>query len=233
MEVQICEHIKDDGIRCGSPAKHGISLCHFHARMAEASISTKRGPYQVRPIDSTAAIQITITNTLQALLDDAIDTRKANSLFRGLNLALRTLYPSQRSRLSSPNLATLMQQIRTYYETPVEQVEANAIDTKSTTEAAALASVAKPSETPETPHPPPPNNIVPSIQSAPVTVAVKSRIDVPIPPNPYNKLAGASAPLNDTQLAEVKRIIRLGPAHSQFHRCTRLLDAHIAMTKTG
>ena len=109
MEVHICEHIKDDGIRCGSPAKHGISLCHFHARMDESSIGTRRGPYRVRPIDSTAAIQITITHTLQALLDDTIDSKKANSLFRGLNLALRSLYPSQRSRLSSPNLAALMQ----------------------------------------------------------------------------------------------------------------------------
>ena len=233
MEVQICEHIKDDGIRCGSPAKHGKSLCHFHARMEEAPVSSTRGPYRVRPIDSTASIQITITHTLQALLDDAIDTRKANSLFRGLTLALKTLYPPQRSRLSSPNLARLMQQIRTYYETPGKEVEADAIDTNGTAETAASVPGAQPTETPETLRPAPFNDINASSQPAPVTAAAKPRIDIPIPPNPYNKLAGANAPLNDTQLAEVKRIIRLGPAHSQFHRCTRLLDAHIAMTKTG
>ena len=233
MEVHICEHIKDDGIRCGSPAKHGISLCHFHARMDESSIGTRRGPYRVRPIDSTAAIQITITHTLQALLDDTIDSKKANSLFRGLNLALRSLYPSQRSRLSSPNLATLMQQIRTYYETPGPQDQPAAEDKTVQADSIASTPVAAtaPEPTPLTCPPDAVDNLKKPNQSAPSNCKVKPKIEIQIQSNPYNKLAGASAPLNDVQLAEVKRIIRLGPAHSQFHRCTRLLDSHIALTK--
>jgi len=28
----ICDHIKDDGERCGSPALKDLKLCHFHNR---------------------------------------------------------------------------------------------------------------------------------------------------------------------------------------------------------
>ena len=231
MQVQICEHIKDDGIRCGSPAKHGTALCHFHSRIDEASIGTRRGPYRVRPIDTTASIQITITHALQALLDDAIDTRKANSLFRGLNLALRTLYPSQRSRLSSPNLATLMQQVRTYYESP--NSEGDTAPEEKPVSAEPQSSALEPTieAQPETAPPSAPDDTGKTNQSA--NVAVKPKIDVEIPPNPYSQLARANAPLNDAQLAEVKRIIRLGSSHPLFQRCARLLDSHIATTKAG
>ncbi|HYL13004.1 MAG TPA: hypothetical protein VEV41_08205 [Terriglobales bacterium] len=35
VSFPICEHIKNDGIRCGSPALRGRSFCYFHKRWRE------------------------------------------------------------------------------------------------------------------------------------------------------------------------------------------------------
>ena len=208
MEVHICEQIKDDGIRCGSPARRGASFCHFHLRMNEDPIG-RRGPYKVAAMDSTASVQITITHTLQALLDDSIDIKKANALFRGLSLALQTLRPSQRGKLSSSNLSTMLQQVRSYYDTPEAKSATPEQKADSTPSPATIETV-----------------------SSSANTGVTRKIDVPIPPNPYKKKSPASAKqLSPTEIAAAKKIIRLGPKHPRFHECAKLLDTHIAITK--
>jgi hypothetical protein len=32
MSLRTCDHLKEDGILCGSPALHGEKLCYFHQR---------------------------------------------------------------------------------------------------------------------------------------------------------------------------------------------------------
>jgi len=46
--VQICTHIKINGVRCGSPALRGKEFCYFHQRMIRG-VSTPQNP-RIHPL---------------------------------------------------------------------------------------------------------------------------------------------------------------------------------------
>jgi hypothetical protein len=62
VSFPICEHIKKDGVRCGSPARRGRKFCHFHQhwrdthpRFYVAGLpGRKRRPSTPAPLDQFA-----------------------------------------------------------------------------------------------------------------------------------------------------------------------------------
>jgi hypothetical protein len=126
--VPLCEHIKDDGNRCGSPARGGKHFCHYHLRMQQSAARHGKFGLDVLALESTESVQIAVTHIFRALAEDAIDTRKANSMFRGLSLILATLRPSQRkSTLNQSASASPVRDVPTTTEpcgadTPVRDV---------------------------------------------------------------------------------------------------------------
>ncbi len=51
-----CQHIKHDGIRCGSPSLRGKNLCYFHQRQAR-----RMPPCYVPPLNDRASIQAVLS----------------------------------------------------------------------------------------------------------------------------------------------------------------------------
>ena len=100
----ICEQTKDNGERCGSPAKRGQKLCHFHGRLTDNTKLPGKPGYRHAVLDCVESIQITVAHVNQALLDGTIDAKTANTVFRGLGL-VKSLLPVTPNRSPAAQFA--------------------------------------------------------------------------------------------------------------------------------
>lgn len=169
----ICEHIKDDGERCGSPARRGQKLCHFHGRAVQPAALPGKPGYTVPVAETAESLQITVTHVIQSLVNGAIDAKTANSIFRGLTLA----YNSLRLPKSSGTAPRFVAQ----------RVSAG-------NDASVLA--------------------VAGVGVAHPASEVSSSLE--------------GVTLSPSALTHIRRIMRHGPKHPDFAKCSRLLDSHIA-----
>jgi hypothetical protein len=83
-----CNHIKADGVRCGSPRLKGHNLCYAHYRMAAAPQGTKLG---LPPLEDANGVQLAIMDTIRAFLDGELDHKSAALLFYALQVASSNL----------------------------------------------------------------------------------------------------------------------------------------------
>lgn len=113
--VRICRHIKDDGLRCGTPALSGRNFCYHHHRAHHpgARIGTRR--YRMPLLDSVASLQITLAHTMQALSTGELTPKQANSMMYGISLGTHLL------RVAKPLTEAEQQQVVT--EIPAEMQE--------------------------------------------------------------------------------------------------------------
>lgn len=93
--VRICEHIKDDGIRCGTPAVTGRHFCYYHCRIHHpgARIATRR--YRAPIPESVASLQVALAHALQGLGSGDISPKQANSMMYGIHLGTNLLHLSK------------------------------------------------------------------------------------------------------------------------------------------
>jgi len=90
--VPICEHVKDNGVRCNAPAMRNRHFCYFHSR-AHRPVYPIGHPLYVPPVmESRAALQVAITHALQAVTSGNIHPKLANSIFYGIHLAAKALH---------------------------------------------------------------------------------------------------------------------------------------------
>ena len=81
-----CQHIKDDGIRCGSPALRGKDLCYFHQRQA------RRLPaFYIPPLTDRASIQTVLSQIMQAAFAGAIEDERLRTMLYALQVAISNL----------------------------------------------------------------------------------------------------------------------------------------------
>jgi hypothetical protein len=105
--VPICEHIKDNGIRCGSPAMRHVHFCYFHRRAHHPPVPLGDRDYVPPVMESRESLQIAITHVLQALTSGNIQPKVANSIFYGIFLATKTLrMPADAAPAETSALAT-------------------------------------------------------------------------------------------------------------------------------
>ncbi len=88
--VPICQHIKANGERCGSPAITGRHFCHFHAEMrdrahrrAQAAENDSRFPI----LEDANAVQIALMQTIDDILHNRIDRKQAALILYALQTA--------------------------------------------------------------------------------------------------------------------------------------------------
>lgn len=114
--VAICAHIKDDGLRCGTPAVNGRSFCYYHCRVHHpgARIATRR--YRAPVPDSVTSLQVALAHTLQALATGDLSPKVANSMMYGINLGTNLL------RLVKPLTAAELQRVVTEIPAEMEEV---------------------------------------------------------------------------------------------------------------
>ena len=98
MPYATCDHLKEDGVYCDSPALRGQNFCHFHlnlrARRMQAAQARRRGEacrLQFPVLEDMHAVQLSLTLVLDALADDRIDPKRAGLMLYTLQLASTSL----------------------------------------------------------------------------------------------------------------------------------------------
>ncbi len=87
---QNCQHFKQDGRRCGSPALRGKRYCYFHdAARRQRPWRVVRQPLlrDLPVIEDPRSANLAINKIINALLDGTIDSRTAGQLLFGLQSA--------------------------------------------------------------------------------------------------------------------------------------------------
>ena len=78
-----CEHIKTNGLRCGSPALKERKYCFFHQRARELHRMRRARPdakLRIPLLEDANSIQMAIQEVADAIAEDRIDSRRAGLL---------------------------------------------------------------------------------------------------------------------------------------------------------
>ena len=94
MSFRTCDHLKEDGIPCGSPTLRGKRLCYYHHRdqqRREFSTSVIRradvlGPRLPR-MKSFADIQAALSEVLNAIANERVSNQRAGRILFDLECA--------------------------------------------------------------------------------------------------------------------------------------------------
>ncbi len=87
-----CQHIKDNGVRCGSPALRGKDLCYFHLRQRR-----QRPTLHIPILEDQASIQFAVTQVVRAALEDRVDDDRLRTLLYAFQVAKMNLRNCQGS----------------------------------------------------------------------------------------------------------------------------------------
>jgi hypothetical protein len=95
IPYKICEHVKDNGIRCGSPAVSGERHCHFHRRTSDAISSPGDPGYTLPVLETEQSVQIALQQMMAALLSGKLSERKAGVMLAGIKTAAALIRQAQ------------------------------------------------------------------------------------------------------------------------------------------
>jgi hypothetical protein len=90
-----CQHIKVDGVQCGSPALRGERRCHFHDRWnrVEANVKSGRalGHTGLPPLEDANSIQLALAEVMRLAIMGHVEYRVFALLLRALRIASANL----------------------------------------------------------------------------------------------------------------------------------------------
>jgi hypothetical protein len=98
-EAPRCQHVKSNGIQCGSPALKDKHFCYYHQRCHPIAWNYRDGPYSnysqstlTLPVFEDAhSIQITLRHVVEFILQHRIDDKKAGLVLYALQIASSNL----------------------------------------------------------------------------------------------------------------------------------------------
>ena len=91
----ICEHTKDDGVRCGGFALSGERFCRFHQKLQNNKIAPSDPAYDFPVLETEQSIQIAIMQMMRGVLKGRISERKAAIMLSGIKAAAGILRHSR------------------------------------------------------------------------------------------------------------------------------------------
>ncbi len=114
MPVKLCQHVKEDGISCHSPAVSGLGYCYFHLRYKGRRLRTWRNRLQIAGLrfplsmaNDPNAIQVRQKQVNMALSDGNADAKRLRLVRWGLQMMASNLRNAEADRLlyeqSQPN----------------------------------------------------------------------------------------------------------------------------------
>jgi hypothetical protein len=88
VTIPRCQHIKVNGVQCGSPALRALPFCHFHDQCAGRHQS-KCAPLTLLtlPFEDANAIQFGLSEVVRLLLDGDLNPKIATLILRALRIA--------------------------------------------------------------------------------------------------------------------------------------------------
>lgn len=91
--IRRCQHIKVNGVQCGSPAKRNEMHCFFHeqCRLKSRHINmkfTEFGVMQLPILEDANSIQLGLAEVMRMIVTSQIDHRVASLLLRALRIAV-------------------------------------------------------------------------------------------------------------------------------------------------
>jgi len=91
MPVELCHHVKEDGISCQSPALRGLGYCHFHLRYKGHRLRTWRNRQRIggrhftkKSVSSQYAIAANLKRVEMALSGGCSDPGRVRLIGYGL-----------------------------------------------------------------------------------------------------------------------------------------------------
>jgi len=87
----VCEHIKDNGFRCGSPALRARHFCYFHSRAHRPVGRFGQRNYRSPIPETVESLQVAMAHVMQALASGDITPKHANSMLYSISLATNLL----------------------------------------------------------------------------------------------------------------------------------------------
>ncbi len=94
MPYKYCQHVKENGIFCSSPAVKGRDYCYYHARtrarrlaMAKARSERRKWKLDLPPLEDMYAVQPAVSNVVDALAAGALDPKCGGLILYGLQQA--------------------------------------------------------------------------------------------------------------------------------------------------
>jgi len=94
MELRTCDHLKEDGIYCQSPALRGRDYCYFHLKlrgrrlnMARARVLAADQPLDLPFPEDMHAVQISLFEVVNALANKRIDHKAAGLMLYAMQQA--------------------------------------------------------------------------------------------------------------------------------------------------
>jgi hypothetical protein len=87
---KLCEHIKDNGVRCGAPALSGDIYCRFHVRV-RTTVSPADQMYELPILETEQSVQIALQHMMRGLLSGNLSEKKAKVMMTGINTAAKLL----------------------------------------------------------------------------------------------------------------------------------------------
>jgi hypothetical protein len=94
MSCSRCQHIKVNGLQCGSPALTNRKYCYFHADMRDRARRLRKAakPESSLPLlEDANSIQVALIQTLNDIASGRLDTKRASLLLYGLQTASMNL----------------------------------------------------------------------------------------------------------------------------------------------
>ena len=86
--VKTCTHIKVTGRKCGSPALRDERFCYFHQRMIRGvPTPPKQRIHPMALIENAEGIQAALIETINAIVRNTIDLKRATLVLRALSIA--------------------------------------------------------------------------------------------------------------------------------------------------
>src|SRR5438128_10206339 len=89
-----CEHIKANGLRCGSPALRQRRYCYFHSCAHDLRRRRRQhpnAPFVLPLLEDANSIQMAIQQVAEAVLEERIDNKRAGLLLFALRTAASNL----------------------------------------------------------------------------------------------------------------------------------------------
>ena len=112
LPYNTCVHVKDNGVRCGSPALSGERYCHFHFRTSDHSIAPGDPGYVMPVLETEQSVQIALQQLLTAVLSGKLSERRAAVMLSGIKAATQLIRQANANTPKQDLLSEIASELR-------------------------------------------------------------------------------------------------------------------------